>query len=113
MIEVTYIEEADDGFMLRWCNSNNLMEGGYVHLTAAWVDDFHTHQFKPYGLQCGPLNQLRFGFSAGTLTTETAGELFAAAYEQAAETAGDQRNKRRQRSGPLQDFIGSGRAKNR
>ncbi len=113
MIEVVHIEKVEDGFMLRWNNPERVAEGAYVHLTAAWVDDFHTHQFKPYGLECGPLNQLRFGFSAGTLTTETATTLFCDAFQQAASTAGEQRNKRRQQSRPLKDFIGSGRAKNR
>ena len=113
MNHVTYIEECDDGFMLRWNNPDKFGEGGYVHLTAAWVDDFHVHQFQPYDIECGPLNQLRFGFSAGTLTTDTASTLFSDAYQEASTNAAEQRSKRRQQSGPLADFIGSGRAKNR
>ena len=113
MIEVTHIEKVEDGFMLRWNNPERLAEGAYVHLTSGWVADFYVHQFKPYGIQNGALNRLRYGFDADTLTVANAAELFVEAYQDAASTAAEQRNKRRRTSGPLQDFIGSGRAKNR
>ena len=111
MSHVTHVEEYDDGFLLRWDNPDRIGESGYVHLTAEWVDDFDTHQFKPYGIQNPALNWLAYGFQIGTLTVETAGEWFCEAFDAAVSNAGEQRVKRRASSGPLQEFIRSGRAK--
>ena len=113
MIDVTHIEESDDGFLLRWNNPDNIGEGAYVHLNAEWVADFDTHQFQPYGLTNSALNRLAYGFHIGTLTMETAGEWFCEAFDAAVSNANMQRAKRRASSGPLEEFIRSGRAKNR
>ncbi len=113
MSHVTYIEECDDGFMLRWDNPDVANEAGYVHLTAEWVEDFDTHQFKTYGIQNPALNRLRYGFQVGDLPMADAAGLFEQAYTAARDNAGEQRAKRKQASTPLQEFIRSGRAKNR
>ncbi len=113
MSHVTYIEKADDGFLLRWDNPDKAGEAGYVHLNAAWVEDFDRNQFQPYGLTNPALNRIRYGFHIGSLTTETAGEWFCEAFDAAVANAGEQRAKRRAISGPLDEFIRSGRAKNR
>ena len=113
MSHVTHIEESDDGFLLRWDNPDRIGEGGYVHLTAEWVEDFDTHQFKPYDIQNPALNQLRYGFQIGDLPMIDAADLFVKAYTAARDNASMQRAKRKQVSTPLQEFIRSGRAKNR
>ncbi len=112
-MNVTHIEECDDGFMLRWDNPDRIGEGAYVHLNAEWVEDFDRNQFQPYSIQNPALNRLAYGFQIGTLTLETAGEWFCEAFDAAVANAGEQRAKRRATSGPLQEFIRSGRAKNR
>lgn len=113
MSHVTHIEECDDGFMLRWDNPDKFGEGGYVHLNAEWVEDFDTHQFQLYGIQNPALNQLRYGFQIGDLPMVDAADLFEQAYTAARDNASIQRAKRNQPSTPLQEFIRSGRAKNR
>ena len=113
MSHVTHIEECGDGFLLRWDNPDKPAESGYVHLNAEWVEDFATHQFQPYGIQNPALNRLAYGFQIGTLTVETAGEWFCEAFDAAVANAGEQRAKRRPAFGPLEEFIRSGRAKNR
>jgi len=112
MSHVTYIEECDDGFLLRWNNPDKVGEGGYVHLNAAWIEDFDTHQFQPYGITNPALNRVRYGFHIGTLTLDTAEEWFCEAFDAAVSNANAQRIKRRATSEPLQEFIRSGRAKN-
>ena len=111
MSHITHIEECNDGFLLRWDNPDKIGKAGYVHLTAEWVDDFDTHQFKPYGIQNPALNQLRYGFQIDDLPMVDAADLFEQAYTAARENASMERAKRKQVSGPLQEFIRSGRAK--
>ncbi len=105
MIEVVDIRQVEDGFMLRWNNPDRLAEGAYVHITEAWAEDFHRHQFKPYGIQDGPMNQLRYGLAHGTLNAETAGELFAVAYQAAVSNGAVRRAARRRESSPFDEFI--------
>ncbi len=112
MSHVTRIEECDDGFLIRWDNPDKIGEGGYVHLNAAWVEDFDRNQFKPYGLTNPALGNLAYGFRIGTLTVEMVGEWFCEVFDAAVANANTQRAKRRVPSGPLQEFIRSGRAKN-
>ncbi len=105
MIEVVDIRQVEDGFMLRWNNPDRLAEGAYVHITEAWAEDFHRHQFKPYGIQHGAMNRLRYGLVNGTLDTDNAGSLFAEAYEAAVLNGAARRVARRRESSPFDEFI--------
>ncbi len=104
MIEVINIKKVEDGFMLRWNNPDRLSEGAYIHLTAEWAEDFWRHQFKPYGIVDGNMNQLRYGLARGTLDADSASRLFVVAY-QTAQSNGAARRANRPEPTPFDEFI--------
>ena len=104
MIKVVDIRKVDDGFMLRWDNPDRLSEGAYVHMTAAWAEDFWKHQFKPYGIVDGNMNQLRYGLARGTLDVDTASRLFVVAF-QTAQLNGSARRTTSREPSPFDEFI--------
>ena len=91
MIEVVSVDhDGTRGWFLRWNDPHQTGRGGYVHLTAKWLDEMWRHQIKPRRAQAdgriipaegeSAFNRLRYLINHGEVTEFDVRLLFEEAY---------------------------------